>query len=145
MKMIGAFDRGRISSIEPRQNSVLIMITGHNDKHPKVSPKWSSILKLKFDDIEGRYHDIAMADNVMTIRDAQKILDFVIENFNCDIFVSCDAGMSRSPGVVVALEQIFNGKDVREYYRHHNRFVRDRIKDVWFNMIWKGIKEVEQK
>jgi len=138
MNIIGAFDRGRIETIVPRPNSVLIMITGHRETYPKSSSKWEDILKLKFDDVDGRVHDIGSSDNVMSIEQAHKILDFVIENINCDVFVSCDAGMSRSPGIVVALEQIFNSKDVSDSYRHHNRFVKNRIRDVWYNIIWKG-------
>jgi len=138
MNIIGAFDRGRVSTLEPRSNSVLIMMTNIDSKFPEISPHWKDILRLKFDDVEGRDVDIGDSSNVMTIENAYKILDFAIENMNNDIFVSCDAGLSRSPGVVVALEQIFNSKDVSLDYPHHNRFVKNRIRDVWFNTIWKG-------
>lgn len=138
MHIIGAFDRGRVATLEPRKNSVLILITGQDSDFPNISKNWSKILKLKFDDVEGRVEDIGDSDNVLSIDQTHEILDFVIENINSDIFVSCDAGMSRSPGVVVALEQIFNSRDVSDYYRHHNRFVKNRIRDVWFNNIWKG-------
>lgn len=145
MKIIKAFDRGTVSILEPRANSVLIMITSKDNEFPKIDSKWTEVLKLKFDDVEGRTNEIGHTSNVLSIEQAYKILDFAIENINCDIFVSCDAGLSRSPGVVVALEQIFNGNDVSDRYPHYNRFVKNRIKDVWFNTIWKGLELKEDE
>ena len=138
MKVIGAFDRGRVSELVPRVNSVLIMITCQEDTFPKVNSKWADILELKFDDVEGKQIDIGDASNVMQDRHAEEILEFVIEYIDYDIFVNCDAGLSRSPAVVVALEQIFNGRDVSARYPHHNRFVKNKIRDVWFKRIWEG-------
>jgi predicted protein tyrosine phosphatase len=138
MKIIGAFDRGRVSTLVPRSNSVLIMITCEHDEFPEVHPKWSDILQLKFDDIEGSINNIGSASNVMQEHHAKELLDFVIKHMNCDIFVNCDAGLSRSPAVVVALEQIFNSRDVTKAYPHYNRFVKNRIRDVWYKTIWEG-------
>ena len=139
MKIIGAFDRSRVSGFEPRSNSVLIMITScEYSDFPEVSQGWSNILRLRFDDTVGTINTIGNASNVMTEEQAKQILDFVIENINCDIFVNCDAGLSRSPAVVVALEQIFNARDISTNYPHHNRFIKNRIRDVWFKTIWKG-------
>jgi len=45
--------------------------------------------------------------------------------------------ISRSTGIVVALEQIFNAQDVSDAYPHHNRFVKNMIRDTWFKRIWK--------
>lgn len=145
MKIIGAFDRGRVSTLEPRKNSALIMVTGYytsidGDKpeFPKVSHKWDKKLGLIFDDVDGREIDIGNSSNVMQDSQAEQILDFVVENIDKDIFVSCDAGLSRSPGIVVALEQIFNSRDVSNAYPHHNHFVKNKIRDVWFKRIWYG-------
>ena len=136
MNVIGAFDRGRVATLEPRPNSVLIMMTSVNSEFPVLNNHWSSILKLKFDDVEGKECDIGNSSNVMQDSHAEQILDFVIENIDKDIFVSCDAGLSRSPGVVVALELIFNSRDVSDEYPHHNKFVKNKIRDVWFKKIW---------
>ena len=136
MRIIGAFDRNSIADIEPRLHSVLIMITSKDSNFVKLSDKWSNVLALKFDDIDGKINDIGDADNVLSVDQAKDILDFVIEHINYDIYVSCDAGISRSAGVVVALHQIFNSLDVADRYRFHNKFVKNRIKEVWFNVIW---------
>lgn len=141
MNIIGAFDRSRVSELEPRKNSILICVTSKNSKHPTLNGIWSNVLYLNFDDVEGKEVDIGTSDNVMQDEDAIRILDFVIDNLDKDIFINCDAGLSRSPGILVALEQIFNGKDLSDEYRFHNKFVKNKIKDIWFKKIWFGDKE----
>jgi len=136
MNIIDAFDRGTISNIEPRKNSVLISITSNQHSHPKVSNDWCKILRLKFDDVDGRVTEIGDSTNVLTEKQAKEILDFVVENIDKDFFVNCDAGISRSTAIVVALELIFNGRDFSDKYPYHNKFVKNRIKDVWFKTIW---------
>jgi len=136
MNIIGTFDRSRVSELEPRSNSALICITSKESEHPKLNESWSKILYLKFDDVEGREKDIGDSSNVMQDNDAERILDFVVENIDKDFFINCDAGISRSPGVLVALEQIFNGRDLSSEYRFHNKFVKNKIRDVWFKKIW---------
>lgn len=136
MNLIKAFDRSQVSGLEPRPNSVIIMITSMNSEFPKLSDKWDKILAIQFDDVENGF---GLKDNKytpMSERQAERILNFVIENIDKDIFISCDAGMSRSPGILVALEQIFNSRDVTEAYPYHNRYVKNKIRDVWFKKIW---------
>ncbi len=137
MNLIKAFDRSQVSGLEPRPNSVLIIITSPNSEFPTLSQKWTGVLQIKFDDVENGFGLKDKQYEAMTENQAKQILDFVIENIDKDIFISCDAGMSRSPGVLVALEQIFNSKDVTEDYPYHNRYVKNKIRDVWFRRIWK--------
>jgi len=72
----------------------------------------------------------------MQDKHAEQILEFAVEHIDKDIFINCDAGLSRSPGVLVALEQIFNGRDLSYEHRFHNKFVKNKIRDVWFKRIW---------
>jgi len=95
------------------------------------------VLQIKFDDVENGFGLKDKKYTAMTEYDAETILDFVIRNIDKDIFISCDAGMSRSPGVLVALEQIFNSKDVTDDYPYHNRYVKNKIRDVWFRRVWR--------
>ena len=132
MHIIGAFDRSRVSDLVPRKNSVLIQITSLNDDFPKVHRNWKAILKLKFDD----NYDGDTNSTPITDKQAKQLLDFVTSHIESDVFVNCDAGISRSPAVVVALEQIFNCNDVRKNYPHYNRYVKDKIIKVWFENIW---------
>jgi len=138
MNVIGAFDRGRVVTLEPRPNSVLIMVTSMNSEFPTPNSKWDSVLKIKFDDVENGFGLKDKRYKPMTELDAHNILDFVITNIDKDIFVSCDAGLSRSPAIVVALEQIFNSRDVSDRYPHYNRYVKNKIRDVWFKRVWNG-------
>jgi predicted protein tyrosine phosphatase len=144
MNIIGAFDRGTVSILEPRPNSVLIMMTSPNSEFPKINGKWTDILKLKFDDVEDGFGLDDKQYEPMNEYNAEQILDFVIRNIDKDIFVSCDAGLSRSPAVVVALEQIFNSRDVsnEREYQHYNRYVKNTIRDVWFKRIWKKSRSI---
>ena len=144
MNLIGVFDRSRVADLQPRPNSVLIMITSPEAEFPKVDGKWKAILYIKFDDVEWREeknHNKGLDSNMnlyepMSEVQAMQILDFVVQHIDKDIFISCDAGLSRSPGVLVALEQIFNARDVSDAYPHHNRFVKNMIRDTWFKHIW---------
>ena len=130
MQIIGAFDRSRVSDLEPRENSILISITSNGKDFPKVNKHWKDILQLRFNDTEDR-------DTGMMTSHAKMILDFVIKHIDCDIFVNCDAGISRSTGVVVALELLFNSKDISDKYPYHNRHVKNTIRDMWFKSVWK--------
>lgn len=74
--------------------------------------------------------------NPMKEEDAKKILDFVLkykDDVN-DIIVHCEAGISRSPAVAIALSEILNGKEHTERYvqslvglQYANLLVRDLI------------------
>ena len=137
MNLIKAFDRSQVSGLEPRPNSVLIMVTSPKSEFPKLNPKWSDTLLLKFDDVENGYGLKDKSFKPMTEKDAEDILNFAIKNIDKDIFISCDAGMSRSPGILVALEQIFNARDATGAYPYHNRYVKNKIRDTWFKRIWR--------
>jgi len=138
MKIIGAFDKSSVKELEPRPYSILIRLTSYDSGFEKLNGKWYKTLELKFDDVDRRQTEIDGAANVMKDKHAEQILDFVINNIECDIFVHCDAGLSRSPGVVVALEEIFNARNVNDKYPHYNRYVKNKIKDVWFKRLWFG-------
>lgn len=144
MNIIGKYDRNQVAILEPRDNSVLIVITSTHNEFPKLHDGWTDVLRLQFDDVENNNEDIGenRDTKAMTSFDAKRILEFVIKYIDCDFFVSCDAGISRSAGVVVALEQIFNGRDVSKEYAmmHYNKGVKNIIRDTWFKTIWKNGK-----
>ena len=82
---------------------------------------------------------------IFGIINAQNQVSAVIKHIDKDIFVNCDAGLSRSPGIVVALNQIFNGKDTSYNFPHHNKFVKNKIRDVWYTRIWRNKLKEEKK
>lgn len=136
-----SLDRSRVKELVPRKGrSVLISITSPNSEFVQLHGDWTDVLRLKFDDVEQKDgQDYELFSDIQ----AKQILDFVIKHLDKDIFVNCDAGLSRSPAVVVALEQIFNANDVSNVsdYQHHNRFVKNKIRDIWFKNIWNPIWE----
>jgi predicted protein tyrosine phosphatase len=123
--------REEISLVEPHRGSVLISITNKDRKHPKVKG-FEEILRLHFGDTEEKN------DGGITRDDATEIIDFAMTHRNKEIWINCDAGMSRSAGVVVALEEIFNSKDYKDKYEYYNKEVYRMIKDVWFDRCWWG-------
>lgn len=126
MNIIGAFDRETISTLTPDNNSVLILVTNFNTQFPTVNKHWADVLKLKFDDsYETNIHNTPISS-----KQANQILEFAIQHIDKNIYVSCDVGMSRSPAIVVALEEIFNSNDVSDYYHHYNHYVKNKITEV---------------
>ena len=135
MKIVGAFSRSEIENIiEPRKSrkSVLISITSKNGEFPKPKGDYDKILQIKFDDDEVEYRGLEL----ITDEQAEEIINFALDNIDKDIFVNCDAGLSRSPAVVVALEEIFNNNDIRKNYPLHNKYVYRKIKDTWLKHCW---------
>jgi len=134
INIIGAFDRATAKDLNPRKGrSVLISITAPASEFVQLQDGWSDVLRLKFDDVD---HEDGQDYEMFSDIQAEQILDFVIRNSDKDIFVNCDAGISRSTAVVVALEQIFNAKDVSDDWPHHNKYVKNKIRDIWFKRIW---------
>ena len=136
INIIGAFDRTSAEGLNPRKGrSVIISITSPNSSFPLLQEGWSDILRLSFDDID---HEDGQNYIIFSDSQAEEILDFAIKNIDKDLFVNCDAGISRSTAIVVALELIFNSNDVSDSYKyqHHNKYVKNKIRDVWFKRIW---------
>jgi len=138
MNIIGAFDRSQISDLVPREGrSVLITITSPNNDFAELHKNWSDVLRLKFDDAT---NGDGKGKVLISEEQAFLILNFCIRNLDKDFFVNCDAGISRSTAVVVALELIFNSRDISNEYRYqyHNKYVKNVIKDAWFKKLWWG-------
>jgi predicted protein tyrosine phosphatase len=76
--------------------------------------------------------DIVMFSDIQ----AKSILNFVnyeiskgVNNF----LIHCDAGISRSPGIAVALNEIYNGiKTIRGEWRLYNSFVYRKIMENFY-------------
>jgi hypothetical protein len=83
------------------------------------------VLRLEFDDV-----DDPKVGVVMTDEQARRILEFVRPHVGTDVQVvcQCEAGVSRSAGVAVALSRIHFGHDGGFYRTHRpNPWVRRRL------------------
>lgn len=95
-----------------------------------------NILYLRFSDADPSkldcFDNIELFDKSM----AREIIDFVkkeIENGVDNFLVHCDAGISRSPGIAVALNEIFNNiKKVPKAWCLYNKFIYKTIIKEWY-------------
>lgn len=79
----------------------------YRDKiYPSIYNKIAAVLPLVFDDVDG-------GKDCMTEEDAQKIATFVKRHEDKKIIVHCDAGVSRSAGIVAAIMKYYTGDDSR--------------------------------
>lgn len=122
---------------------IVISITS-NDKEFAVLPECTQrldCLQLKFDDVSYKVIDDPNDDiHPITPDQAAKILDFVYQYKDKikDIVLHCDAGMSRSPGVALALNKVLNGTTASSSHvvsilglSHANLLVRDVILNAY--------------
>ena len=102
----------------------VISITPKNcsDADLKKSKNKTSVLRLKFDDVES-------GKNALTDDQALEIKNFVLENLQKGIhscIIHCTMGMSRSAGIGAALSKVINGDDSLffKYYMPNMRCYR---------------------
>ena len=107
--------RDKVSQLIGDSTCALISITIATGIHPELIGSWGAILRIKFDDVDQATNRMAsMEFKLFTQEQADAILDFVIAVEPQILVINCDAGMSRSVGVMVALEQIFNKKVIAD-------------------------------
>jgi predicted protein tyrosine phosphatase len=122
-----------------RHVHVCICTPGGRQIYPKCGRQ---TLSLAFHDLDpeairrtmAHYKDPAkgqeLIDNCMTEAHAKLIAEFV-GDFDLTVIVNCEAGISRSPGVVLALRRKYGG-DTEECYReaHPNIHVASMLGKV---------------
>jgi predicted protein tyrosine phosphatase len=89
------------------------------------------LLFLEFYDIARKVIHLKLGElNPISDKQAKEIVDFVHKFKEVErILVNCEAGVSRSAGVVLALEQILNNRDLRysSDFNCANHYVRNKI------------------
>ncbi len=116
--------RAEVSKLIGDRDCALISITIATGIHPELIGSWGAIYKIKFDDVDRATNRMANLEfQLFTREQANGILDFVIAVDPPVLVINCDAGLSRSVGVMVALEQIFNKNVIAGQYPLHNRWV----------------------
>lgn len=109
-----------IKTIKPELGSVLISITGTHGRFIQEElclNGWKTVLFLRFSDIRSPINGFILFDASF----ACSILDFINEHRPKTVYINCEQGISRSAGVRVALEKIFNNNDTQ--LDGHNTYV----------------------
>lgn len=125
-----ALSRADADKAIPPTDCYMISITEPNEDPPFLHSNWKDILYLKFDDIDKVEKPLGTRElELFSLQQAKQIIDFVEtykDNINI-LAVHCAAGISRSVGVHVALEKIYNTKDLYSRYPCHNKHVAQTI------------------
>lgn len=114
-------------------------------------PNASTVLKLKFDDVTEKDPDYYIHFNENT---AKKIVDFIkniVDDGLKDMYVHCDAGVSRSGAVGYMMNEYFNkflnqNKEDDEFFKKTNSFIMPNpevvriLKDALFGKPFAGIE-----
>jgi len=94
--------------------------------------------KKRLDELFLYFHDMETyidGFKMFSEEQAKEILDFVYIYWNEIemIVVNCDMGISRSAGVILALEEIINGQNLKrkKEYKHYNKFVFKTMMNVY--------------
>ena len=154
MKDIIVISRREAERFSPEDPIAVISIRCPWDSRVKFNKPVPSVLHLEFHDITGVQYDkilesretsrpttttrrcrFALKLVLFDRRHAAEILDFVdtcLELGYDRFMVHCAAGISRSPGVAVALQEIYMGiKDVPTRWNLYNRTVYSEIMKEW--------------
>jgi predicted protein tyrosine phosphatase len=119
-------NRSEVRALIADKTCALISITTATGIHPEVMPGWGAIYRMRFDDVDKDVRDFKPFNEEL----AHGILDFIASLQQTTVVVNCDAGISRSTGVVVALERIVNKTNALAIYPVHNRLVTTTLLTV---------------
>jgi predicted protein tyrosine phosphatase len=119
--------------ISPGKRSALICITCPNDEGPRLSSNWPAVLRVYVDDIS---KDLGKEYTLFDEDHARQVIEFVFGIRPQHLYVNCDAGLSRSAAVVVALYEIIKQEYIgqRSECALHNRHIAKVIRDYWFGL-----------
>lgn len=104
---IGVRNRKGIGQIDPQERYIVISIVNMTEQNAyvKKNKNFVSVLRLRFDDITAQELGCALMDK----NDADRIAEFVLRHKDKIgiIYCQCEAGISRSAGVALALCEFF--------------------------------------
>lgn len=125
----------KLTDMSKKKYGKIVCISIYSSKDVPADIKCAeSTLSLCFDDVS--WYDIP--DTVPFSRDqARDILDFVKCHYDANILlIHCDAGVSRSPGVGVAISELFtDDKSLYKKFPYYNKFVYSIIMNEAYNIL----------
>lgn len=109
---INAFSRNKIVEVaENLTNPAIIISIKDKYSQPQIFPESENLKGVK----TVFFNDEETNEDAMTFAQAKEICDFVrshlLDNSDLDIWVHCNAGVSRSAGVAAALLLVLTGDD----------------------------------
>jgi len=112
---------------EPLPTQVCISITSPPSARAELRDGWLDVLRLQFHDMDVEGPDWSL----MSDDQARRLVAFVRHHRRADFVVHCEAGLSRSPAVALAIHEILTGEAppvATEKVLHlHNRYVRRKV------------------
>ncbi len=121
-------DRGSILKINPRVPHVIVSISDTPDlrQEPATNDFTRDVLFLEFHDI----HEPTNGFQLFTEAQAVQVINFYTRyRSDAELMIAhCSAGMSRSPGIIAALQKIHTGDD--------NEWFKRKTPNSWvYNMV----------
>ena len=135
---IQAFNRKQAieqSKVDCAEDKIIVSISTPGDDFPEFCEQNHSILDilfLSFYDIEEKdeIKPAATEEQIFNDNMATQIADFVkfwdVKNNNVNIWVHCDAGISRSAGVAAALQKYSNSDDSK-YFANDGKYFPNKL------------------
>lgn len=112
----------------PENKIISICISDPGSKSVNIPIDESDVLRLSFYDLDEKYPSTSPTMVLFNQEMAQQIKTFVEQKL-CDnliIFVSCEAGISRSAGVAGALAKYFNDDDSM-FFSNASKYLPNRL------------------
>ena len=129
--------RDAAEAYEPVQCEVCISIGDPLHLPVALSPKFTAVLRLNFSDItEDIRHPTSRR---FAAHDAKHIIEFISRWRDVDqIVVHCRAGLSRSPGVAMAISELHGSplEELGKQYPLANTWVRDLVVKIGNEIAW---------
>lgn len=91
-----------------------ITISDPNRENINDKNHFKECLKLKFWDIEEDFNNYKIIDDLQ----AKQIYDFIIKNKDNEFLINCEAGISRSAAVGLAIEYLLRDKELYQKWEH---------------------------
>ena len=91
-----------------------ISLSDPNKDFIKTDNYFKDELKLKFWDIEEDFNDYKIITDIQS----KQIYDFIMKNKDSEFLINCEAGVSRSAGVGLAIEYLLRDFDFYEKWEH---------------------------
>jgi len=134
--LIQAFPENIMEKIIPEDNEIAISIRDSGRTPIAVlNGGFKAVLYLQFSDIDNPPKEFIKKYGLTLFskKHARKILEFVDFYKPNKISINCMAGISRSVGVMVALEEIYNkNKDIYTKFPLANKHVYKTIMEVYY-------------